>query len=398
MKSDALAIDGGSSVRETMLPYGHQHIDDEDIDAVVSVLRSDWLTTGPKIEELESAFARFVGAAHAVAVSSGTAALHAAVHAVNIQPGDEVIVTPMSFAASANCILYEGGNPVFADVDAETLLIDPAKVEAKISPRTKAIIAVDYAGQPCDYERLQLLASRYDLKIIADACHAVGATYHGSSVGTLADLSTFSLHPVKHFTTGEGGIITTEDAELARRMRVFRNHGITTDHRQRAQLGAFFYEMVDLGFNYRITDFQCALGISQLRKVPGWIARRQAIAARYDAAFAAMPFVHPLKVQPNVTHSYHLYVVRFDTEALGMSRNEIFSALRAENIGVNVHYIPIHLHPYYQDHLDTALGIAPVAEAAYERILTLPIFPDMTDKDVDDVVRACGKLSNARKS
>jgi perosamine synthetase len=375
-------------VRPTLLPYGQQTIDEEDIQAVVDVLRSDWLTTGPKVGEFEEAFAAFVGAAHAVAVNSGTAALHAAVNALGIGSGDEVIVTPMTFAASANCVLYQGATPVFADVEPDTLLIDPAQVEAKITSRTRAIIAVDYAGQPCDYDALGAIAERHGLALIDDACHAVGGTYHGRSVGTLAHLNTFSLHPVKHFTTGEGGMITTDDAAYAARMRVFRNHGITTDHRQRAQQGGFFYEMVELGYNYRLTDIQCALGISQLRKVPAFVTRRREIAARYDAAFAGIHYVRPLAIRPGRVSGYHLYMVQFDTEALGMTRSAIFAALRAHNIGVNVHYIPVHLHPYYQRTLGTHAGMCPVAEEAYTRLITLPIFPRMTDSDVDDVIAA----------
>jgi hypothetical protein len=246
--------------RTTMLPYGRQTIGGDDIAAVVETLRSDWLTTGPKVGEFERAFAAYTGAAEAVAVTNGTAALHAAMAALDIGPGDEVIVPPMTFAASANCVVYQGGTPVFADVDADTLLIDPAEVERRISPRTRAIVAVDYAGQPCDYDALQAIADEHGLALVADACHALGGSDHGRPVGTLADLSTFSLHPVKHITTGEGGVITTNDPELAARMRIFRNHGITSDHRQREQQGSWFYEMTDLGYNYRLTDVQCALG------------------------------------------------------------------------------------------------------------------------------------------
>jgi perosamine synthetase len=393
--ADLLAIRGGTPVRSTLLPYGHQEIDEDDIAAVTEVLRSDWLTTGPKIEEFEHAFAAFVGADQAVAVSSGTAALHAAVYAAGIGPGDEVIVTPMTFAASANCVLYQGGTPVFADVEPDTLLLDPVAVEAKITPRTKAIIAVDYTGQPCNYDALHQIADRHHLTLIDDACHAIGGSYRGRAVGTLADLNTFSLHPVKHITSGEGGVITTDDANLAQRMRVFRNHGITTDHRQRAQTGAFFYEMVDLGYNYRLTDFQCALGITQLHKLLGWVTKRQQIGAWYNAAVAALDFVQPLAVRSYVKHGYHIYVVRFDLEKLKMSRAEIFAALRAENIGVNVHYIPVHFHPYYRQHLGMAAGLCPVAEAAYERIVTLPIFPQMSESDVADVVEAMHKLGSA---
>lgn len=389
---DRLAIHGGTPVRPALLPYGRQFIDEEDVQAVVDVLQSDWLTTGPKVDEFERAFAQTAGTEHAVAVSNGTAALHCAIYAANIQPGDEVIVTPMTFAASANCVLYQRGTPVFADVEPDTLLLDPEQVLRHITPRTRAIVAVDYAGQPADYERLRAIAREHNLTLIADACHAIGGHYNDEKVGSIADLSTFSLHPVKHMTTGEGGVISTQDAEKAQRMRVFRNHGITTDHRQRSISGGFFYEMVDLGYNYRITDFQCALGISQLKKVPGSVARRQEIARRYDAAFANIPYIHPLAVRPGRKHAYHLYMVQFDLEQLGMTRAEIYSALRAENIGVNVHYIPVHLHPYYQQTLGTHAGQFPVAEAAYERLITLPIFPQMSDQDADDVVHAVAKL------
>lgn len=390
---ERLAIEGGTPVRKTLLPYGRQSLDETDIAAVVEVLRSDWLTTGPRVAEFERAFADTVGACQAVAMSSGTAALHAAMYALNIGPGDEVIVPPMTFVASANCVLYMGATPIFADVDPDTLLIDPVQVEAKMTPRTKAIIAVDYAGHPCDYERLQALAATHGLKLVADACHAIGGAYRGRPVGSLADLSTFSLHPVKHVTTGEGGMVTTDDAELAQRMRIFRNHGITSDHHQRAERGGFFYEMQEPGYNYRLNDIQCALGLSQLKKLPAFVQRRRQIAARYDAAFASIDAVQPLAVRPEVEHSYHIYVVRFDTVRLGVSRAEIFAALRAENIGVNVHYIPVHLHPFYRRTLGTREGLCPVAEAAYDCILTLPIFPAMSDQDADDVIAACVKVA-----
>lgn len=390
-----LAVDGGIPVRQTMLPYGRQWIDEDDITAVTAVLRSDWLTTGPNVPEFETAFAGFVGAREAVAVSNGTAALHAAMHALGIGPGDEVIVPVMTFAASANCVVYQGGTPVFADVQADTLLIDPDDVAAKITARTKAIVAVDYAGQPCDYERLHTLARQHGLKLVADACHAIGGAYREMPVGTLADLSTFSLHPVKHITTGEGGVIITHDDEMARRMRVFRNHGITTDHRQRAEQGAWFYEMVELGYNYRLTDFQCALGLSQLRKLPGWVARRQAIARTYDAAFAGLTAVTPLTTRPEVSHAYHLYVVRFDLSQLTVDRNTLFQALRTEGMGVNLHYIPVHLHPFYRQRLGTRPGMCPAAEAAYAEIMSLPIFPQMSDEDVQDVITAVSKIVTA---
>lgn len=391
VSSSQLALHGGTPVRESLLPYGRQDISEDDIEAVAEVLRSNWLTTGPTVGTFEEAFAEFSGAAEAVAVSNGTAALHAAMHAAGVGPGDEVIVTPMTFAASANAAVYVGARPVFADVEPDTLLIDPEAVEDAVTERTRAIVAVDYAGQPCDYDRLRDLCDRHGLTLIADACHAPGATYKGRSVGTLADLSTFSLHPVKHFTAGEGGLVTTDDPEMATRMRTFRNHGITSDHRQREAQGSWFYEMVDLGYNYRITDFQCALGVSQLRKLPEWVERRREIARQYDTAFAAMPAVTPLVVRPGVESAYHLYVVRFDMDAIALSKADLFAALRTEGIGVNVHYIPVHLHPYYRERFETGPGLCPVAEAAYEEIITLPVFPGMTDADVQDVVKAVEK-------
>ena len=369
-----------------MIPYGRQSIGEDDIEAVIEVLHSDWLTTGPKVAEFEEIFAQYVNAKHAVAVSSGTAALHAAMYAIGIGPGDEVIISPVTFAATANCIVFQGGTPIFADVEPDTLLLDTVQVEARISPHTKAILAVDYTGQPCDYDTLRSIADRHCLFLLADACHALGGSYKGRRVGSLADLNVFSFHPVKHITTGEGGMITTDDPELAQRMRIFRNHGINTDHRQREQQGSWYYEMVDLGFNYRLTDIQCALGVSQLPKLPSWIARRQEIARRYDAAFAEMPGVDPLAVRDNVSHAYHLYVIRLNTTYLRRVRSEVFSSLRSEGIGVNVHYIPVHLHPFYQRQFGTGTGLCPVAEAAYARLLTLPLFATMTDHDVETVI------------
>jgi perosamine synthetase len=386
-----LAIDGGTPVRKRMLPYGRQWVDEADVQAVVEVLRSDWLTTGPKVREFEQAFADFVGAREAVAVSNGTAALHAAMYAVGIGPGDEVIVPPMTFAASANCVVFQGGTPVFADVDLDTLLLDPAQAETKVTPRTKAIIAVDYTGQPCDYDTLRAIADQHGLTLVADACHALGGSYKGRPVGSLADLSVFSFHPVKHITTGEGGMITTDDSDLARRMQIFRNHGITTDHRQREQQGSWFYEMVDLGYNYRLPDINCVLGLAQLGRLDGWLARRREIAARYTEAFAQMPEVDVPYVPPETNPAWHLYVTEVNQERLRVGRKEIFAALRAENIGVNVHYIPVYWHPYYQA-LGYKRGLCPVAEDAYERLISLPMFPAMADKDVEDVITAVCKV------
>ncbi|MFN3648000.1 MAG: UDP-4-amino-4,6-dideoxy-N-acetyl-beta-L-altrosamine transaminase [Armatimonadota bacterium] len=399
MRSPAsLALHGGTPVRSSLLPYGRQKIDEDDLRAVQEVLQSDWLTTGPTVDAFEAAVAELVGAAHGVAVTNGTAALHCAMHALGIGPGDEVIVPTMTFAASANCAVFQGATPVFADVDPETLLLDPEQVRRLLTPRTRAVVAVDYAGQPCDYDALRAVTEPAGIPIVADGCHALGGSYQGVPVGSAADLTVFSFHPVKHLTTGEGGMITTANAEWARRMRVFRNHGITTDHRQRSEKGSWFYEMVDLGYNYRLTDIQCALGLSQLRKQRDWVRRRQEIAAHYDRELAEIPAVSPLTRRPGVSHAYHLYVVLLESERLAVPRGEVFAALRAEGIGVNVHYVPVHLHPFYRDRFGTRPGLCPVAEAAYERMLSLPMFPTMSDRDVEDVLAAVRKVSDAYTS
>jgi len=360
-----------------MIPYGRQTIDENDIKAVIEVLRSDWLTTGPKVEEFEKLIAEYVGAKYAVAVSSGTAALHAAMNASGIGRGDEVIVSPMTFAATANCVVFQGGTPVFADVDPDTLLLDPAKVEEKITEKTRAIIGVDYAGHPCDWDRLRDITDRCGLRLVADGCHALGAEYKGRKVGSLADMTVFSFHPVKHITTGEGGMIVTNERKFAERLRRFRNHGINMTFRQREQQGSWHYEMEDLGYNYRISDIQCALGLSQLRKLPGFLKRRREIAAQYDKLFSKKSEIKPLKVSSDVLHAYHLYVISVDFESLGCDRATIFKALRKKGVGVNVHYLPVHLHPFYRKKVGTGPGLCPRAEAAYEQILSLPIYPSM---------------------
>ena len=378
---------------EPFIPYGRQSIDDDDIAAVVEVLRSDWLTTGPTVDRFEEALAAATGSAHAVAVANGTAALHAAIYAAGVEAGDEVVVTPMTFAASANCAIYQGATPVFADVRPDTLLLDPQQVATKITDRTRAVVAVDYAGQPCDYDQLRALCAEHGLVLVADACHALGGSYGGAPVGTLADLSVFSFHPVKHLCTGEGGAITTDDAGRAARLRLFRNHGISSDHRQRAAQGSWFYEMVDLGFNYRLTDIQCALGLSQLAKQPAWLARRRAIAASYDEALRSMAGVEPLGLSPDREHAYHLYVVLLDP---GVDRQAVFCGLRDAGIGVNVHYVPVHLHPYYRQRFGTGEGLCPVAEGAYQRMLSLPMFPTISDEDVARVLRTVARVLAAQ--
>jgi perosamine synthetase len=392
--AERLAVDGGRPVRAAALPYGRQSVDEADIAAVAAVLRGDWLTTGPMVEALEGALAERVGAAGAVVVNSGTAALHAAAWVAGVGVGDEVIVPALTFAADANCARYLGARPVFADVRPDTLNLDPAAAEAAVTDRTKALVAVDYAGQPADLAELHQLADRHGLALIEDACHALGATYRGRPVGATSRLTAFSFHPVKHVTTGEGGAVAASDPAEAERMRHFRNHGITSDHRQRSEAGAWYYEMTDLGFNYRLPDLNCALGLSQLARLDGWLARRRAIAAAYDRAFAALPAVRPLTVLPDREPAWHLYPVQLEPGALRVGRAEVFRALRAEGLGVNVHYIPVYWHPYYRD-LGYPRGLCPVAEAAYERLVTLPLFPTMTDQDVEDVVTAVAKVTAA---
>jgi perosamine synthetase len=390
---DQLALHGGPPVRKTLLPYGRQSIDEHDIQAVVDTLRSDWLTTGPKIAEFEEAFAIRTGARYAVSFSSGTAALHAAAFAAGLNVGDEAITTPLSFVATANCVLYQRSTPVFADVSPDTLNLDPDQVAAHISPHTRAVLTVDYAGHPSDLSPILQLAERHGLVVIEDACHALGAEYQGKRVGSLAHMTVFSFHPVKHITTGEGGMVTTSDPSFAETLRRFRNHGISSEARQRQAAGQWHYEMVLLGFNYRLTDIACALGIQQLQKLDANLARRREIAARYTSAFREIPGVVPPAVRNDAKPAWHLYPLRLNLEKLTAGRGEIFRALRAENIGVNVHYIPIHHHPYYRDRFGYRGGEYPVAENAYERLISMPMFHGMDDQDVEDVIGAVAKLS-----
>jgi len=383
-------------VRKTLLPYGRQSIAEDDIQAVVNVLRSDWLTTGPKVAEFEEAFAAWVSAKHAVSFTSGTAALHGAAFAAGLKAGDEAITTPMTFAATANCVLYQGATPIFADVSADTLNLDPEQVAARITPRTRAILPVDYAGHPAELDAMRELASKHGLVVIEDASHALGAEYRGRRTGSMADMTVFSFHPVKHLATGEGGMVTTDRADYAETLRRFRNHGISSDARQRQSAGQWHYEMVLLGFNYRLTDLACALGLSQLKKLEENLTRRREIADRYAAAFHSLEAVTVPAVRPGVDPAWHLYPIRLNLEKLKADRTEargtVFRALRAENIGVNVHYIPVHLHPYYRDRLGHRAGEYPVAENAYERLISLPMFHGMSDQDIEDVIRALQKV------
>jgi perosamine synthetase len=349
------------------------------------------------VEKFEKAVADYVGAADAVSFSSGTAALHGAVFAAGIGPGDEAITTPLTFAATANALLYQGATPVFADVSDDTLNLAPAAVAARVTPKTRAILPVDYGGHPADLDALADTAKRRGLVVIEDACHALGAAYRKRRVGALSHMTVFSFHPVKHITTGEGGMVTTDDAALAARLRLFRNHGINTDFRQREAQGHWFYEMVALGYNYRLPDIACALGLSQLSRIRENLAARRRIAARYAREFRDLPLTLP-PTRPGVEPAWHLYPVRIRPEKLIVGRKEIFRALRAEGIGVNVHYIPVYRHPYYRERFGEREGLCPVAEAAYERLISLPIWHGMTERDVADVVAAVRKVLAAYAS
>jgi UDP-4-amino-4,6-dideoxy-N-acetyl-beta-L-altrosamine transaminase len=389
--SERLALHGGPPVRATLLPYGRQALDEDDVQAVVAALRSDWLTTGPRVEAFERAVAALVGAVHGVAVSSGTAALHAAVFAAGIGPGDEVIVPPLTFAASANAVLYQGGTPVFADVRADTLTLDPAAAEARLTARTRAVMPVDFAGQPADLDEIGALGRARGLAVIEDAAHALGAEYRGRRVGALADLTTFSFHPVKHVTTGEGGLVTTGRQDLAARLRRFRHHGLETGFREREASGGEYSPMVDLGYNYRLTDLQCALGLSQLSRLDQSLKRRAEIAQRYRSELDGFPGLALPAVAAHVRHAWHIFPVLLEPERLGADRRTILAALRAENVGATVHYVPVYWHPYYVAR-GYRRGLCPRAERAFERLLTLPLFPAMTERDVDDVLAAVRKV------
>jgi len=369
-----------------MLPYGRQWIDDSDIEAVAAALTSDFLTTGPLVERFEEALAAWTGAAHAAVLNSGTAALHGAYHAVGLGPGDEMITSPLTFAATANAALYLGATVRFVDIDPATGNLDPRLLADAVSPRTRLITAVDFAGHPADYDPIHAAAREHGLPVVADGAHSLGAVYKGRPVGTLAALTTFSFHPVKPITTGEGGAVTTNDEEWIRRVRSFRSHGIVRDV---AGEGPWYYEMQHLGCNYRLTDFQCALGLSQLKKLAGFIGRRRDIAARYNRALAEVPGLVLPHVEEGVEPGWHLYVVRVPEPR---HRRPFFQRLRDMGIGVQVHYIPVYWHPYYEE-LGYRRGLCPHAEDFYSRCVSLPIFPKMADADVDRVIEAVAKAA-----
>ncbi len=361
-----------------MIPYGHQMIDEDDIQAAAAVLRSDYITTGPAVAAFEKKVAEYVGAKYAAAVSNGTAALHTACLAAGIGEGDEVITSPLTFAASANCVLYCGGRPVFADVDPDTYNISPKEIEKKITSRTKAIIPVHFAGQPCDMDAVCAIAEKYHLTVIEDGAHALGASYHGKRIGAFSDMTAFSFHPVKPITTGEGGMVVTNNERLYQRLQLFRSHGITRDETQmegspKDRGEGWYYQQTELGFNYRMTDFQAALGISQMDKLEDFLTRRREIAKRYHDAFKGNPYIEIPHLQEGAESGWHLYVIRIH----GRNRSEVYRRLQAAGIGVNVHYIPVYLHPYYQKH-GYEKTCCPAAEHLYGQMLSLPIYPGLS--------------------
>ena len=390
---EELAINGGKPVFDKRIGYGHQYIDEADIQAVVDVLKSDFLTCGPKIEEAEKKLCDITGAKHAVLIANGTAALHAMIFAAGIGPGDEVITTPLTFAASANCALYCGARPVFADINPETYNIDPQSIEEKITDKTKAVVAVDFTGQAVEADKIRAICDKHNLIFIEDAAHSLGTKYNGKPVGSIADMTEFSFHPVKTCTAGEGGAITTNDDELYKRLVLFRTHGITRAQElmDKPAEGGWYYQQIDLGYNYRMTDMQAALLSSQLDKLEMFGKRRKELVRRYDEAFSAMPEIVVQKEIPESDTVRHLYIIQLNSDMLTCSRREIFEALQAEGVGVNVHYIPVYSFPYYQK-LGYRMGECPKAEHLYERIISIPLYYSLTDAEQDKVIKAVKKV------
>ncbi len=387
------AIEGGTPVRDKKLYYGHQFLDEADYKAVEDVLKSDYLTCGPKIGELEDKLCKLTGAKHAVVCSNGTAALHIAAMAAGLGEGDELITTPITFAASANCALYVGARPVFADIDPQTYNIDPEAIKAKITDKTKAIVAVDYTGQACDWDRISAIAKEHGITTIEDAAHSIGTLYNGRPVGTLADMTTFSFHPVKTVTGGEGGAVLTDRDDLYQKLLLYRSHGITRDLSlmENESDGPWYYEQVELGYNYRITDIQAGLIISQLDKLDMFKARRKELVAKYDEAFSEIDGVIVQKEIDKSDTCRHLYILRLDLKKLKTGRREFFDAMGAEGICCNVHYIPVYYFPHYKK-LGYERGLCPNAEALYEEILSLPLYYGLSDDEQADVIEAVKKL------
>lgn len=391
---EKLAIKGGYPVRSGKIYYGRQWIDDDDVEAVAAVLKSDFITCGPKVEEMERKLEEFTGAKHAVAVSNGTAALHCACIAAGIGPGDEVITTPITFAASANCVLYCGAKPIFADINPETYNIDPESIKAHITKNTKAVVAVDFTGQAVEIDKIRKICDEHNLIFIEDAAHSIATRYNGKQVGTLADMTTFSFHPVKTITAGEGGAILTNNDKLYEKLILAHTHGITHDENLMEGApheGPWYYEQVSLGYNYRITDFQAALIVSQMNKLEKFVARRKEIVKQYNEAFSKIPEIIVQKEIEESDTCRHLYIIRLQLDKLTCTRREFFDALQEENVQPQIHYVPVYWFPYYQ-HLGYEKGLCPNAEKVYKGIMSIPLYPRMTDQDVNDVIHAVRKV------
>lgn len=397
---EKLAINGGFPVRSGKIYYGRQWVDEDDIEAVADVLRSSFITCGPKVDEMERALGSYTGARYAVAVSSGTAALHCACMAAGIGSGDEVITTPLTFAASANCVLYCGAKPVFADINPDTYNIDPESIRSHITEKTKAVIAVDFTGQAVCHKEIRAICDEFHLLFIEDAAHAIATKYNGKQIGSLADMTCFSFHPVKTITGGEGGAVLTDNKEFYEKLVLAHIHGITHEEGLMEGFpheGPWYYEQVALGYNYRITDFQAALIVSQMDKLDRFAARRKEIVKKYDEAFLRIPEIIVQKEIPESDTCRHLYIIRLDLEKLNCSRREFFDAMGEENVQCQVHYIPVYWFPYYQ-HLGYEKGLCPNAENVYKGIMSIPLYPAMTDRDVKDVIHAVKKVvENYRK-
>lgn len=379
--------------KQKVIPYGKQWLSEKDIQEVVKVLRGDWLTQGPKVEEFEKAVAKYCNAKFGVAFSSGTAALHAAYFVLGIKKGDEVITAPLTFAATANAVVYCSGKPVFCDILPNTLNINPKEIEKKITSKTKAIAIVDFAGQPADFDAIKKIADRFKLPIVEDAAHALGSEYKGKKVGSLADLTVLSFHPVKTITSGEGGMVLTNNEQWAVKLKKFRHHGIV----KKSEVGPWYYEIEELGYNYRLTDIHCALGLSQLKKLDKFAARRREIAKKYQSGFSGIKEIILIKEENFAKSVWHIYPIQFDLTKLKIDRKEIFEQLGEKGIKCQVHYMPVHLHPFYKKNFGYKKGDFPVAEKYYERAITLPLFPKMTDSEVNFVIKTVKEIINACK-
>ena len=397
---EKLAINGGYPVRGGKIYYGRQWIEEDDVKAVAAVIRSDFITCGPKVEELERSLCSFTGAKYAVAVNSGTSALHCACIAAGVGPGDEVITTPITFAASANCAVYCGAKPVFADINPKTYNIDPSSIREKITERTKAVVAVDFTGQAVEIDEIKAICEEHNLVFIEDAAHSIATKYKGRQVGCLADMTCFSFHPVKTITGGEGGAILTNDEELYKKLVLAHTHGITHDESMMEGApheGPWYYEQISLGYNYRLTDFQAALITNQLGKIDKFADRRKEIVKHYNEAFADLPELFIQEEIPESDTCRHLYIIQLKLDKLNCTRRQFFDAMSAENVQCQIHYVPVYWFPFYQ-HMGYEKGLCPKAEKMYEGIMSIPLYPKMTNQDVEDVIHAVRKVvENYRK-